>query len=177
MTGRDDRVVAVFGSGDAAAGEAAYEQAVAAGRTLAQLGYTIANGGYGGTMEAAAKGAAEAGGQVIGVTCSVWPGRANRYAQRVVVTSDLAERVARLVELGRCGYVVLPGATGTLAELAHVWERMCKGLLPRRPLVCVGEFWRPLVEMMAAARPQSAEFVAIVGAAAELAEHFPAAGV
>jgi predicted Rossmann-fold nucleotide-binding protein len=72
---------------------------------------------------------------------------------------------------------VLPGATGTLAELATVWELVCKGLMPRRPIVCVGSFWRPLIGMMSSARPASAEFVAMIDAPGGLREHFPAAAL
>jgi uncharacterized protein (TIGR00730 family) len=177
MAAADDRVVTVFGSGDPAPGSDAYEQARAVGRVLAELGYAVANGGYGGTMEASARGAVEAGGRTLGVTCSAWRSRPNRYVQRVIATEDLRRRVATLVELGRAGYVVLPGGTGTLAELAWVWERLCKGLLPRRPFVCVGEFWQPLIDLIRAARPGSAACVARVDAPDGLAEHFPPGGV
>ena len=91
--------VVLFGSGEPAEGEADYELARAVGRKLAELGYAVANGGYGGTMEASARGAAEGGSEAIGVTCSVWSARANPYCRHVIVTDTLAERVA--VELGR----------------------------------------------------------------------------
>ncbi len=161
MGDEGDNVVCVFGSGDPREGDAEYALARAVGRTLAGLGCMVANGGYGGTMEASARGAAEAGGEVIGVTCSIWSSQPNRYVTRQISTSSLAERVATLIEIGRGGYVCLPGSTGTLVELATVWEMMFKKLLPRRPLVCVGEFWRPLVDMMVAARAPSGRYIAI----------------
>ena len=169
---KDSRVVCVFGSGDPRAGEAPYAVALAAGRVLAELGCVVANGGYGGTMEASARGAVEAGGQVIGVTCSAWASEPNSYLTRRINTSSLRERVATLIDIGRGGYVCLPGSTGTLVELATVWEMMLKGFLPRRPLVCVGEFWRPLVDMMAAERAASGEYVAIAAAPGDLARFF-----
>lgn len=173
MADPPERVVAVFGSGQADERGEAFAQARDVGRKLAELGYAVANGGYGGTMAASARGAREAGGQTIGVVCSIWRSRPNPYVQRVVRTADLAERVRRLVELAPAGCVVLPGATGTLAELAWVWERVSNGLMPRRPIVFLGAFWAPLIEMMAAARPASADAVALVESAEDLARHFP----
>ena len=145
----DDRIVTIFGTSTAQVGEEVYDLALDLGRRLAQAGLTIANGGYGGTMLAAAQGAAEAGGRVIGVTCSAFKrGRANPFVTEEIVTADLDERLCTLVSLGRA-YVVLPGGTGTLLELAKVWELKNKGFMdPQRPIVLVGRFWDPLVEMM-----------------------------
>ena len=172
MGDEGDNVVCVFGSGDPSQGDERYAEARAVGRVLAELGCVVANGGYGGTMEASARGAVEAGGQAIGVTCSIWSSRPNRYITRQISTSSLADRVATLIRIGRAGYVCLPGATGTLVELATVWEMMFKKLLPRRPLVCVGAFWRPLVDVIAGERPAGGEFVAIARTGAELAGFF-----
>jgi len=172
MTETQDNVVCVFGSSDPREGDAEYAAARAAGRALAELGYTVANGGYGGTMEASARGAVDAGGQAVGVTCSIWPSQPNRYITRRIATDSLAQRVATLIEIGRAGYVCMPGSTGTLVELATVWEMMFKKLLSRRPLVCVGEFWRPLVDMMIAARAPSGEFVAIATDPGDLSNFF-----
>ena len=75
--------------------------------------------------------------------------------------------------MGSAGYVVLPGATGTLVELSVVWEHVCKGFLARRPLVCVGRFWAPLVELISRAKPRCADVVAFVSDANELGRFFP----
>ena len=68
------RVVSVFGSGaeNCGEGDQGYQDALDVGRVLGEAGYAVVNGGYGGTMEASARGASEGGGAVIGVTCSVW---------------------------------------------------------------------------------------------------------
>jgi len=165
--------VAVFGSADPREGDEAYELARAVGRQLASLGYTVVNGGYGGTMEASARGAREAGGRTVGVTCSLWKSAPNRYVDETIDTADLFERARKLIELGTGGYVVLPGATGTLVELALVWELLCKRFQPEVPIVCVGEFWQPLVDMMAQQRPRCVGLVAVVAAADELCRHLP----
>jgi len=168
----DENVVAVFGANDAVEGDMAFMQAHEGGKALARLGYQVANGGYGGTMEASSRGAKSLGGQTIGVTCSVWKSSPNPYIDRIISTENLSERIDTLIHAGTSGYVVLDGATGTLAELACVWELTAKGQLDRRPIVCLGDFWRPVVELMAQERPSSAEYVSFVETPRELSKHF-----
>ena len=145
----NEKIITTFGTGRARPGDTAYELAYETGRILAQAGFTIANGGYGGTMLAAAKGASEAGGEVIGVTCSAFKGSAaNRYISREIVADSLDERLDTLIKLGQ-GYLVLPGGTGTLLELAKVWELKNKGFLEAdKPIILVGGFWKPLVDLV-----------------------------
>ena len=145
----NERIISVFGTGRAKAGDEVFELAYGVGRELGLAGFTVANGGYGGTMLAGAKGATEAGGEVIGVTCSAWKGSANEYVSREIVTRSLNERLNTLVELGGA-YIVLPGGTGTLLELAMVWELKNKGFLEgEKPIILLGEFWKPLVDVVA----------------------------
>lgn len=73
------KIVSVFGTGRAKTGDKNYKEAQELGRLLAGAGFAIANGGYGGTMEASAKGAKEAGGEVVGVTCTAF-GRVQRIS-------------------------------------------------------------------------------------------------
>ena len=84
-------------------------------------------------MEASARGALEAGGHTIGVTCDRWGRQANRFIRQVVPAADLAERLQHLADLASAGFVILPGSTGTLLELAWVWEHIFKRMSPRRP--------------------------------------------
>lgn len=148
------KVVSVFGTGKAREGEPAYVLAEQVGRALAEAGFIVANGGYGGTMRAAAKGAAEAGGIVVGVTCSAFRNSvANAYVTREVKTDSLEERLQNLIKAG-AAYVVLPGGTGTLLELAAVWELKNKGFLDGgRPIILVGDFWQPLVDLVVGEDP------------------------
>lgn len=163
--------VAVFGhSRPDPAGQA---QAEAVGAVLAAGGYTVVNGGYGGTMAASAKGARAAGGDVIGVTCRAWKSSPNPFLTRRVDTEDLQQRVATLIELAGAGFVVLPGGTGTLVELATAWELMNKGLAVDRPLVCLGAFWRPAFELVARAQPEAAGRVQFVDDVEGLNRVFP----
>ena len=151
MTSMDEIVISVFGTGRAKQGEPAYALAEQVGRALAEAGFAIANGGYRGTMHAAAQGAAGVGGTVIGVTCSAFRNSvANEYITREIVTASLEQRLNTLVEIGQ-GYVVLPGGTGTLLELATVWELKNKGFLDgSKPIILLGEYWKPLIEVVMA---------------------------
>jgi uncharacterized protein (TIGR00730 family) len=150
-------VVTVFGSSRPAPLEPAYQAAFELGRGIADAGWTVCNGGYGGTMEASAKGAVEAGGHTIGVTCRIFGGRIqpNQYIKQEVPTFDLHARLTTLTRLAKA-YVVLPGGTGTLLELALVWELVNKGLLrPKRPVILLGNHWQPLIAPILQEQPKS----------------------
>jgi uncharacterized protein (TIGR00730 family) len=154
------KTITIFGTANAKPGDKAYELAYEAGKLLALAGFTIANGGYGGTMLAAAKGATEAGGETIGVTCSAFKvSRANEYISREIAAKSLDERLDTLVKLGQA-YIVLPGGTGTLLELAKVWELKNKGFIKEdKPIILVGGFWKPLVDLIAADDPDSGRYI------------------
>lgn len=157
-TGKDDRceslmkTVSIFGSSLPQEGSAAYEDARRLGRLLAEAGFAVSNGGYGGLMEASARGAREAGGHTIGVTCEIWPAQANRWIAEEVRAPSFLMRLTTLIERGDA-YIVLPGGTGTLAELALVWEMMNKSALSktvggRKPLVVMVPYWQPVIECL-----------------------------
>ncbi|MFH1613991.1 MAG: LOG family protein [Planctomycetota bacterium] len=150
------KTVSVFGTSKALPGDGNWGLALRLGDIIARAGFNIANGGYGGTMEAAAKAAVRAGAEVIGVTCSAFKrGSANPYVTREIKTCSLSERLAKLVELGDA-YIVLPGGTGTLLELAQVWELKNKGFIPQsRPIIIVGSFWQPIIGLVCAEDPQA----------------------
>jgi len=155
-----ETIITIFGTGKAGPDDRVYTTAYQTGKLLAQAGFVIANGGYSGTMTAAAKGASEAGGEVIGVTCSAFKkSTPNEYITSEIVTHTLQERLGKLIELG-AAYLVLPGGTGTLLELANVWELKNKGFLNRqKPLIIIGGFWRPLLEIIATDEPNALEYV------------------
>lgn len=137
-------VITVFGSSRPRRGEAAYERAFDLGRRLAGAGFTVCNGGYAGIMAASARGAKEAGGRTIGVTTAQFRSRRNAWIDRERRMRTWHERLFELIRLGD-GYVVLGGGTGTLVEMACVWEMMRKGLMPLKPVVVVGPFWKSLI--------------------------------
>jgi hypothetical protein len=96
-------------------------------------------------MEASARGAREADGHTIGVITPVFGRRsANRWIEEVIVEDSLISRMLKLIELGDA-YIILKGGTGTLLELAAVWEFINKGLMAERPIVVLGGFWNGVV--------------------------------
>ncbi len=140
-------VVTVFGSSRPAEGDQEYQLAYDVGFALARTGFIVCNGGFGGTMAASARGAKEAGGETIGVTFSYSNRTPNPWIDRHFHFPTLIERMMKLVELGD-GYVVLKGGTGTLLELAAVWEFINKGLSKEKPIVLVGNFWDGVVDTL-----------------------------
>jgi len=141
------RAIAVFGSSETLPGEALYEEARRLGALLAERGCTVVTGGYGGVMEAASRGAREAGGPALGVVCDGWTERGrhpNAYLSERLDTPDLHARTQALVERADA-YVVLPGKSGTLAELTLLWALHRAGTLPDRPIVLLGSPWAPLL--------------------------------
>ncbi|MCJ7692736.1 MAG: LOG family protein [Sedimentisphaerales bacterium] len=156
-----EKVVTIFGAGNAKPEDKAYKLAFETGSLLAEAGFTIANGGYGGSMLAAAQGAAKTGGKTIGVTCRKLASKPNKFISREITTDSLEQRLDTLVKLGQA-YVVLPGATGTLLELAMVWELKNKGFLkPEKPIILLGGFWKPLLKMIAAEEPKVRQCIRI----------------
>ncbi len=136
------KCITVFGSARSSQASALYRQARALGAAIARQGWILCNGGYGGTMEASARGAREAGAQTIGVTCTLFRRAGpNRHITDERPTSDLFGRLRLLIALGD-GYVVLPGGSGTLVELALVTELIAKRLSRSKPIVLLGEHWR-----------------------------------
>src|SRR5437879_547949 len=106
--------ITVFGSSRVTPDEATYRNAMRLGRLLAQGGYTVCSGGYAGVMEAVSRGAAEAGGTVIGITVRAWAPRlqANPWVAREVAAPHLFQRLMRLTESD--AYIALNGGPVTL---------------------------------------------------------------
>jgi uncharacterized protein (TIGR00730 family) len=137
--------VAVFGSGKVPEGHLVYERARSLGRELARAGEVVLTGGYGGVMEAVSRGSAENGGKTIGVTVADW-GKANAWVGEERRAVDLLQRL-RMLRDAADAFIVLPGGSGTLLEVAWVIESLLKGLTAPKPLVFFGDFWKPAVDL------------------------------
>jgi predicted Rossmann-fold nucleotide-binding protein len=72
---------------------------------------------------------------------------ANRWIDREIREHTLVERIETLVNSAD-GYVVLKGGTGTLLELAYVWEFINKKFIQEKPIVVVGGFWEKVIETL-----------------------------
>ncbi|MFC2028545.1 LOG family protein [Chloroflexota bacterium] len=136
--------ISIFGGSTPEVGTAAYQQAYELGKRLALDGHTILTGGYIGTMEAASRGASEAGGHVIGVTCKqleAWRKvKANAWVTEEHQKKTLQERLMELIE--NCdAAMALPGGPGTLTEIALYWNLMIIAAMPQKPLILIGDEW------------------------------------
>lgn len=141
--------ITIFGGAQPQPGTPAYQEAYLLGKLLAEAGHTVLTGGYIGTMEAVSRGAHEAGGHVVGVTCEEiekWRNvGANRWVKEERRKKTLLERLQALIE-GCDAAIALPGGPGTLTEIALTWNLMIIGALHRRPLVLVGDGWQSVFD-------------------------------
>lgn len=139
--------VTVFGSSSPEEGSEEYDTAYRLGAELAGAGFDLCNGGYGGTMAAGARGARDSGASTTGIILAGSPRRANRWIEEAVEADGLWDRMQRLMERAH-GFAVLPGGTGTLAELAMMLELMNKEVIGLAPAALIGDHWDPLVALM-----------------------------
>ncbi len=141
--------ITVFGSSKPQPGQPAYQTAFRLGQLIAEGGHTVLTGGYMGTMEAVSRGAAEAGGHVIGVTCEEierWRKNGpNPWVKEEWRCRTLFERIQRLI-YGCDAAITLPGGPGTLAETTLYWNLLVIQSIPPRPLVLVGNEWKTIFE-------------------------------
>ncbi len=135
------KTIAVFGSSTCKSGETDYVLAHDLGRAIAEKGGVIVNGGYGGVMEASAKGARSAGGHTIGITTQEFKSVCNPYITEEKKVGTWQERVFALMAIADA-YVILNGGTGTLVEFSVAVEMLNKGFISKKPIVVYGPFWR-----------------------------------
>ena len=93
-------------------------QAEEIGRRLAEAGAVLVCGGLGGVMEAASRGAAEAGGEVVGIVPGDDPAQANRHCTHVIASATGYARNLAVVASGDA-VIAVGGEWGTLSEIAH----------------------------------------------------------
>jgi uncharacterized protein (TIGR00730 family) len=141
--------VTVFGSARFGEGSENYRLGVEVGSELARAGFAVITGGGPGIMEAANRGAKEAGGVSIG--CNIILPREqkpNPYVDEVVSFNYFFARKVMLVKYS-CAFVCLPGGFGTLDEMfeAATLIQCCK--IGPFPLVLIGTvFWQNLIELI-----------------------------
>ncbi len=143
--------ITVFGGSQPKPDSPAYAEAYTLGKLLAGAGHAVLTGGYMGTMEAVSRGASEAGGHVIGVTCEEienWrKALANAWVKEERKKKTLMERLEALIT-GCDAAIALPGGPGTLAEIALMWNLMVVESIHRRPLILVGDGWQAVFDQV-----------------------------
>jgi uncharacterized protein (TIGR00730 family) len=141
--------ITVFGGSGPKPGSSSYLEAYELGKLLGAAGHTVLTGGYIGTMEAVSRGANEAGGHVVGVTCDeieLWRKvKKNAWVQEERHFQTLEQRLYELVHACDAA-IALPGGPGTLTEIALTWNLMIVDSIPRKPLILVGEGWKRTME-------------------------------
>lgn len=142
-------IISVFGGSQAQPGTADYIAAQRLGQLLAESGHSVITGGYIGMMEAVSRGAAEAGGHVIGVTCDeieAWRSvKANAWVQEERRFPSLRARLDELIDACDAA-LALPGGPGTLTEISLMWNQMLISAIPARPLILIGPGWKAVMD-------------------------------
>jgi uncharacterized protein (TIGR00730 family) len=141
------KFVTVFGSSIPRPGDAEYKFAYHLGKKLASNGLNVCSGGFLGIMDAVSKGAVEVGGEAIGVTLDIYNVTPSKYLTKKIACHTLQDRLKNLVDIGDA-YIVLQGGTGTLLELALVWEYMNKNMIDPKPFACHSNLWKQITEVM-----------------------------
>ena len=137
--------VTVFGSARFKEDHEYYKLARETGYELAKAGYVVMTGGGPGIMEAANRGAREAGGLSLG--CNIilpFEQKVNPYVDKFIEFEHFFVRKVMLVKYS-CAFVVMPGGFGTLDEAFEVMTLIQTGKLEQFPIVSMGaKFWEPL---------------------------------
>jgi uncharacterized protein (TIGR00725 family) len=145
MTDLPERIVTIFGGSKCSESDPEYLQAMRVGELLAVAGFTICTGGYLGVMEAASRGARESGGRVLGIVMNQFKSEPNRFLTDKVATPHFYERLQRLITRS-VGFIAIRGGMGTVTELSLVWNKIQTRVIGPRPLVLLGDCWRPVVD-------------------------------
>jgi uncharacterized protein (TIGR00730 family) len=168
--------VTVFGSARFEEGHRYYDLAREVGAELAKAGYAVMTGGGSGIMEAANRGAREAGGLSIG--CNITLPREqkpNKYLDRFIQLDHFFVRKVMLVKYSSA-FVVMPGGFGTLDEAFEIATLMQTNKIEHFPLIAVGSgFWNELIDFArdtlikeGTLSPEEAGFIHIVDSAADV---------
>jgi uncharacterized protein (TIGR00730 family) len=140
------RGVTVFGSARSRPGDPEYKLGYDIGFALAKAGYTVITGGGPGDMEAANKGAHEAGGESIGVCIELPNEKPNPYVTRSLSFRYFFVRKVMFVKYSQA-FVILPGGFGTLDELFEAVTLVQTRKVRQFPVVLAGNdgYWDGLV--------------------------------
>ena len=141
--------VTVFGSARFGEAHPFYGLGMDVGRALTRLGFTVMTGGGPGLMEAANRGAREAGGRSVGCNIELpFEQAPNAYLDRSVTCRYFFVRKVLLFKYSYA-FVGLPGGLGTLDELAEALTLIQTGKVADFPVVLLGTtYWQPLLDML-----------------------------
>lgn len=175
----DRPCVTVFGSARFSEGHRYYELAREVGAALADSGFCTMTGGGPGLMEAANRGAHEAGGLSIGANIHL-PNeqQPNPYVDRFIEFEHFFVRKVMLVKYS-CAFIVMPGGFGTLDEVFETLTLMQTGKIDFFPVIAVGtEYWGPLIDFFrdklvqeGTISPEDIDLIQVTDSAADAIAH------
>jgi uncharacterized protein (TIGR00730 family) len=141
--------VTVFGSARFADGHPYYAVARDVGRRLSHLGFTVMTGGGPGLMEAANRGAREAGGRSVGCNIRLPAEQApNAYLDRTVTCQHFFVRKVLLFKYSYA-FVALPGGIGTMDELFEALTLIQTRKVENFPVILIGRtYWQPVMDVL-----------------------------
>lgn len=141
--------ISVFGSARVPESHVGYQLGLQVGRGLVEAGFTVITGGGPGAMEAANRGASEAGGESIGLGIELpWEAKLNDHITFGLNFRYFFVRKMMFVKYSQ-GYIVLPGGLGTLDELFEAMTLSQTLKITQFPIVLMGtEHWSGLLDWM-----------------------------
>jgi len=141
--------ISVFGSARTAPDHPSYAVAEQVGRQLADAGFAVITGGGPGTMEAANKGASQAGGVSVGLGIELpFESGLNQWVDKGINFRYFFARKTMFVKYSQ-GFVVLAGGVGTLDELFEALTLVQTHKVTRFPIVLVGiAYWSGLLDWL-----------------------------
>ena len=144
-----NNAVTIFGSARVKPDDIYYQKTENLTRLLVQNGFSVITGGGGGIMEAANKGASEAGGKSVGMNIQLpFEQKPNSYANIHLHYKYFFIRKVMFVKYA-VAYVILPGGFGTMDELFEALTLIQTKKIKSFPLILMGsEYWRGLVDWM-----------------------------
>lgn len=141
------KAVSIFGSARVKPTDPYYHKSEQTARALVKAGYAIITGGGPGIMEAANKGASEAGGASVGLNIELpHEQKPNPYIKTMISFRYFAVRKYMFVRFAS-GFIFFPGGFGTNDELMEALCLVQTGRSPKVPLVLVGrDYWKGLLD-------------------------------
>jgi len=141
--------ISIYGSARLSPDDPLYAQTEEIAKKLGELGFNIITGGGPGVMEAANRGAAEAGVKSVGLNIELPVEQVcNAYATKVITFKHFFVRKVMLVKYATA-FVIMPGGIGTLDELTEILTLMQTGKIKPFPIILYdSKFWKGFLEWL-----------------------------